>query len=151
MVNINQLNELTQSLNPSTKTDNGKGDADAFQNALNKAMDTPGDTSESAAASGLGEISATRPILNDPSAAISGQTEKLLDLLDSYAGQLESSQVTLKQIAPMIQEINDAAGQLQQESQGLGSDHEELKNIADQTVMTARSEYIRFQRGDYLS
>ncbi len=151
MVNINKLNELTQALGNPAKKDGVQKGTDGFQNALNNAMETRESTSELTGTSGLGELVSTRPVIADPSGAVSGRTGDLLDLLDSYVQQLENSQVSLKALAPLIQQINDQAQQLQEESQGLGADHSELKTIADQTALAAQSEFMRFQRGDYLS
>ena len=75
----------------------------------------------------------------------------LLGLLDDYSSKLENPGVSLKNIAPVLEKINQNADSLLKESMSLGSGNQELKNIATQTVIAARSEYVRFQRGDYLS
>jgi hypothetical protein len=101
---------------------------------------------------GLGEITSARtmPVPAQPE-LVSGSTEKLLELLDSYAGQLQNPDISLKHLAPVLETINQKADQLVTETLSLGPDHAGLKDIATQTAVAARVEYVKFQRGDYLS
>ena len=101
--------------------------------------------------SGLGEIAAPSFDLEDPSSIVTGKTDELLGLLDSYVSQLEDPNVSLKNIAPMLDKINANAGSLLEDTRFLGEADSGLKDIATQTVVAARTEYEKFQRGDYLS
>ena len=154
MVNIHQINELTQSFQgPQAKGAKPEG-SDAFKNALSQALEeteSP-DMQTSAATAGLGEITSTQAIqIQQPADIVSGSTDKLLGLLDTYASQLENPGVPLKQIAPVLEQINENAGNLLKQTQALGNADADLKDIATQTAMAARTEYVKFQRGDYLS
>jgi hypothetical protein len=102
-------------------------------------------------ATALGEIPSVGLKVQDQSSIVSGKTDMLLGLLDDYSSKLENPGVSLKNIAPVLEKINQNADSLLKESMSLGSGNQELKNIATQTVIAARSEYVRFQRGDYLS
>jgi hypothetical protein len=54
-------------------------------------------------------------------------------------------------MAPVLETIHQRADQLVEETRTLGSDHAGLRDIATQTAVAAQTEYIKFQRGDYLS
>jgi hypothetical protein len=160
MVNINQINELTQSVGGTTAGASKTKKTDAFKNALSQALaqTEKGDIDETESSrmgtpttSALGEIPSTGLRVQDQSAIVSGKTDTLLGLLDVYSNQLENPGVSLKSIAPILEQINQNADSLLKESTSLGTGNQELKDIATQTVIAARTEYVRFQRGDYLS
>jgi hypothetical protein len=161
MVNINHINELTKSMGmpaagtPKTEKTGG------FENVLTQALgqadqagqtdetETPGTQATEAPA--LEEISSTGLYLQDQSAIVSEKTDALLGLLEAYSNQLENPDVSLKNIAPILEQINQEADSLLEDSTSLGAGETNLKEIATQTVITAQTEYQRFQRGDYLS
>ncbi len=72
-------------------------------------------------------------------------------MLDSYSLKLENPNISLKNIAKVLEEIKENAGSLLKETERLTTADTNLKNIATQTIVTAQTEYIKFQRGDYLS
>jgi len=72
-------------------------------------------------------------------------------MLESYAGQLENPEVSLRNIEPVLKEINTEADALLKKTRFLGEEDNGLKEIATQTVLAARTEYEKFQRGDYLA
>jgi exonuclease VII small subunit len=76
--------------------------------------------------------------------------EDLLDLLDDYRSQLADPQATLKDIHPLISQIEKEKEQLTPVLDSL-ADGDELKNILNQTLVTASLEVIKFNRGDYIS
>jgi hypothetical protein len=160
MVDIKQINELTQSMGKppakATKTE----DTGVFGNALTKALGLAqtedSDETESIVmatkeATALGEIASTGLQLQDQSSIVSGKTDRLLGLLDLYSSKLENPEESLKNIAPILEQINENADSLLKESVSLGTGNRDLKDIATQTIIAARTEYQRFQRGDYLS
>jgi len=159
MVNINHINELTQSKAVpagTAKTEKTGG----FENVLTQALgqvNQAGQTDETeppgmemTTASALGEIPSTGLYLQDQSAIVSEKTDALLGLLDAYSNKLENPGVSLKSIAPILEQINQKADGLLKESLSLGSG-DALKEIATQAVIAAQTEYQRFQRGDYVS
>ncbi len=168
MNKIDSTNETNQSLTVSNIKSSKDKKADAFENVLNKALDpgsaTPvkatdkikGSKMENTATGRLQEIiSKDFNIVNlsdvNSSNIISEQTDKLLGMLDSYSSQLIDPDISLKRIAPVVEEINNNAGNLLKETQNLTDLDVDLKMIATHTAITAQTEYLKFQRGDYLS
>lgn len=152
MVDINRINELAQTMGghaqPNQRTGEGAGAFDALlNNALDQAESAEGETQ----VSGLGEITAPAFDLDNPASIVTGKTDQLLGLLDTYVSRLEDPGVSLKTIAPMLEQINANAGSLLEDTRFLGDADSGLRDIATQTVVTARTEYEKFQRGDYLS
>lgn len=153
MVNIHQINELTQSLQGTQAKDTKPGGGEAFKNALEQAIEESefSEMKTNAPVSGLEEVTPTQVVqIQQPSEIVSGSTDKLLGMLDDYASQLENSGVSLKQLAPVLEQINEDAEKLLSQTQSLGNANAELKNIATQAAVTAQAEYVKFQRGDYL-
>jgi CRISPR/Cas system CMR-associated protein Cmr5 small subunit len=72
-------------------------------------------------------------------------------MLDSYSSKLDDRNVSLKNIAPVLEKIKDHAGNLLKETERLTDADANLKKIATRTIITAQTEYLKFQRGDYLS
>ena len=72
-------------------------------------------------------------------------------MLDAYSSKLIDPNIPLKNIAPVVEEINNNADSLLKETQNLTDSDINLKQIATQTIVTAQTEYLKFQRGDYIS
>ena len=163
MVNIHQINELTQALGGASASESKTEKTGVFENALTQALDQAGQAGQEQTkepntsgmgitmATALGEIPSPGLQLQEQSSIVSGKTDMLLGLLDAYSSKLEDPAVSLKNIAPVLEKINQNADSLLKESMSLDSEDQALKNIATQTVIAARTEYARFQRGDYLS
>jgi len=98
---------------------------------------------------GLEEITSKNIDIVNLSDIISGQTDKLLGMLDLYSSKLVDPDISLKSIAPVLEEINNNAGSLLEETQNLTNVDTDLRKIATQTIVTAQTEYLKFQRGDY--
>ena len=152
MTNINPTNKTDQSfatLNP--KISKSKA-TDAFENALTKALDkTEALEMEHTSTNALSEIASKELNIINSSAIVSGRTDKLLEMLDSYSSKLEDPSISLKSIAPILEEIKHTAGTLLKETEKLTVTDDRLKKIANHTIVTANTEYLKFQRGDYLS
>ena len=101
--------------------------------------------------SALEEIQSAYFGIQGPSSIVTGKTDKLLGLLDTFAAQLEDPEISLKTMAPVIEKLNENASTLLKETESLGQEESGLKEIATRTAVTARNEYIKFQRGDYIS
>ncbi len=164
MTNINNVNESTQVFG-ATDTKNSVGikpvdgnkpadgiKTDAFENALSKALDnSEAPDMKPSTNSALGEIASTGLKFINPSEVVSGKTNELLKMLESYSSKLEDPNISLKNIAPELEKILNNATNLQKETGALEKSDEGLKEIATQTIVTAQTEYLKFQRGDYLS
>lgn len=152
MSNVNQINESTQPIGvQGANKPKGAQASDAFDALLNSAIDKTDKTEEDTMVSGLGEIAAPGFDLKSPSSVVTGKTDELLGLMDTYAAQLGNPDISLKRIAPVLEQMNSDAQRLMEETRFLGSQETGLKEIATQTAIAARTEYEKFQRGDYLS
>jgi len=76
--------------------------------------------------------------------------ENLIDLLDQYRQKLTDPRMTLKKIDPIIQEMSEEKETLAPVLDSL-PDGEGLKNILNQTLVTASLEITKFYRGDYIT
>lgn len=125
---------------------------DFFKDSLNKAMGDRKATDTLAPPVALGEVRPTSfHEINSPAQRIVSQTTQLLDLLDNYASDLNNPSRSLKDMAPLVDEINANANDLLRETGQMLDPDENLRQIASEAVMTARMELIRFNRGDYVS
>ena len=76
--------------------------------------------------------------------------ENLIGLLDQYRQKLADPGVTLKNIDPIIKEINLETDKLSPAIDSLPQDGE-LKELMNQTLVTASLEVTKFYRGDYIA
>ena len=76
--------------------------------------------------------------------------ENLIGLLDQYRLQLADPGVTLRNIDPIIRKIDQETENLTPVIDSLPED-EDLKNIINQTLVTASLEVSKFYRGDYIA
>jgi hypothetical protein len=76
--------------------------------------------------------------------------ESFLKLLDEYCGKLGDSRVSLKDIYPVISEIDKQKESLIPLLDSL-SDVDELRHILNQTLITASLEVIKFNKGEYIT
>lgn len=152
MANIKQINESAPPFAaPAPKATKSSG-TDAFENALSKALDrTEATGMKQTSANALPEIASKELKFIDSSDIVSGKTQDLLKMLDVYSSKLGDPGVSLKSIAPDLEKINHNADTLLKETLKLTDADDELKKIATQTAVTAQTEYLKFQRGDYLS
>lgn len=152
MTKINPIDETAQSFAASNTKVSKAQKTDVFENVLSKALDrTEAPEMEQAPANTLREIVFKDLNIVSSTDIVSGNTDKLLQMLDLYSSKLEDPGVSLKSIAPVLEKIRDNAGSLLEETQKLTDADAKLKKIATQTIVTAQTEYLKFQRGDYLS
>jgi hypothetical protein len=152
MTHIHPTNEVDPSFTVSTTKVSKNKDTDAFENALSKALDNrEAPEMKTTPANSLGEIESTSLQLLQPSDIVAGRTDRLLKMLDAYASKLKDPEISLKSLAPVLEEIQKNAGSLEREIRDLTRKDAGLKTIADQTLVTVQTEVLKFQRGDYLS
>lgn len=151
MTNINPIHDNLPSFGASNAKTLKTGETDSFGIALGKALDKTQETeTEGTPANALMEIGSKELNIVNTSDVVSGKTNTLLEMLDSYASKLDDPSVSLKSIAPVLEEINTKADSLLKETQLLTDTDAALKKVATQTIVTAQTEYLKFQRGDYL-
>jgi len=156
---INPINSSTPIERQGEIAKQGEGpskiNANIFKQALDKAIDSNKkeySTIEKVTQnSSLSEINAILDkSIDDPDIEIQDKTDLLLKQLDYYSAQLENPNITLKNIEPLLEEIKKSAGSLLENTGSKKFIDENLINIAKQSALTANTEYIKFQRGDYI-
>lgn len=97
-------------------------------------------------------VSKTSPVFFAPTVdrqEVVSRVIKFLDIMEEYAGKLNSPGVSLKEIDPLVAIIETKKNDLQGLSQSL-SPSDELKTILDETLIRSSVEVIKFNRGDYI-
>ncbi len=155
MINpINTYTPVNQS-SSSGKTAKSSEQAQMFKNILDGATENlTGSNIDTNALQSLGEISPmSSSIMPDSSGILQTHTEDLLAKLEKYSNQMQNPAISLKEIESLVNDIYTNAQDLLNETKSLedetGGDPE-LMDIASQFAITAQSEYIKFQRGDYI-
>lgn len=153
MTHINSIHDASVSTvtgkNQTAKSKTG----DAFETALNNAV-AKTETTEKQKQSGvfaLQEIASRSLEIQSTTDIVSAKTDQLIEMLDKFSIQLGNPGVSLKKISSVLEQIQKDAGDLLTETQRLAPQDSALKDIANQTALTAQTEFIKFQRGDYLS
>lgn len=156
MDKLSQIIESAKTLAASNIKAGNSSSSDAFENALSKAIDSEksaakGPGMENTAVNTLSEIPSADFNLESSADIVFSKTDRMLEMLSSYTSQLADPDVPLKNMAPVLEQINQTAGTLYKEAQNLSEKDAGLKSIANNAVITAQSEYQKFQRGDYLA
>jgi hypothetical protein len=145
---------LTQYAETPTKNKAGQTDGQEFAKTLAQAV---GSTSSSTTVSGtnataslmeasmLGRIMATGTKGVEPVE----QIEKALGLLDQFSMALSDPSRTLKQVAPLVEDLEAESVKLGRLSQELSGDNG-LKALLNETAVLAGVEAAKFKRGDYV-
>ena len=90
------------------------------------------------------------PFLSGREISIVDRAERLLDTLDEYQEKLASPEFTLRDISPLIGEM-EAGNEILTSAVNDLSHGDELKNILNQVIITSSVEIIKFNRGDYVT
>lgn len=90
------------------------------------------------------------PLQTGETNAVVDHAEKLLDTLDTYQRKLAGPEFTLRDIAPLVKEMETENEILASAIESLSGD-DKLKNILNQIVIASSVEIIKFNRGDYIS
>jgi hypothetical protein len=77
------------------------------------------------------------------------QLERTLDQMDRYALALGDESRTLKDLAPLADDLGQAADRLSRLSQGL-KESDPLKGLSNEAAVLATVEAMKFKRGDYI-
>ena len=75
--------------------------------------------------------------------------ERFIDIMDEYRCKLSDPQCTLKQIQPYLEKMNAERDNMQLLLDDL-SDQEPLKDLLNRALVTASTETLKFNRGDYI-
>jgi hypothetical protein len=78
------------------------------------------------------------------------RVENLINLLEDYRQQLQNPKVTLRSLEPMLNAIANEKDELSTKLDSIPNE-DGLKDILNQTLITASLEVIKFYRGDYIT
>ena len=119
---------------------------DGVMDASKKADPQAHDTTPTATQAGMG-LKGCEPVGGYP---VIAQAERLLDMLGEYQRQLADPAVTLRQMSPLIRQL-EICRQGLVPAIDLLADEDELKNILNEIIITSSVEIVRFNRGDYVN
>jgi hypothetical protein len=77
------------------------------------------------------------------------QIENMLDLLDQYRHELADPNSTLKDIQPLVESLQAAKNQLIPALDSI-ADGDRLKQILNETLITASTEVFKYNKGEYI-
>ena len=78
------------------------------------------------------------------------QSEKILNLLDHYAGELADPSRTLKDIRPLVDSIEKEVTLMESEAVNKVQDDKALDSLVKELAVTAKVAMYKFHRGDYI-
>jgi len=78
------------------------------------------------------------------------QGDKVLDLLDAYAAELNNPEKNLKDIDPLVKAIEKEMNIFETKRADHPGMDEEMDGIAQDLSITANVALLKFQRGDYI-
>ena len=78
------------------------------------------------------------------------QSEKILNLLDDYAGELADPSRTLKDIRPLVDSIEKEVTLMESEAVNKVQDDKALDSLVKELAVTAKVAMYKFHRGDYI-
>lgn len=121
--------------------------ANDFGEILKQTIDQT--SSASGPASGPAAAIRCQPLRSTPELSAVGRLEGFLDLLEGYCQKLSNPRVSLKGLEASVRQLEAGRDTL---SRTLGSlpESDGLREVLNQTLVTAEVEIIRFRRGDYL-
>ena len=99
----------------------------------------------------LDELQATTsPCPVDSKSDVIVQGEKLLNLLDHYAGELADPAKTLKEIRPLVDSIEKEVTIIESEAVNNVQNDKALDRLVKDLTVTAKVAMYKFHRGDYI-
>lgn len=99
----------------------------------------------------LDEIHATTsPCSVDSKSDVIVQSEKILNLLDNYAGELADPARTLKDIRPLVDSIEKEVTLMESEAVNKVRNDKALDRLVKDLAVTAKVAMYKFHRGDFI-
>ena len=99
----------------------------------------------------LDEIQTTNsPCPVDSKSDVIVQSEKILNLLDNYAGELADPVRTLKDIRPLVDSIEKEVTLMESEAVNKVQNDKALDRLVKDLAVTAKVAMYKFNRGDYI-
>jgi hypothetical protein len=147
---IDGNNDLMRMIIKPVQKDAKKGST-AFGEVLDDALKNPDACQTQNTISNIGLGGAVKPIGMDRLSfdrPIVDQTEDLIELLADYQGKLGNPSVPLREIEPVMQQMDSLGRKLVPNADSLPGNHP-LKEILAQTLITVSLELQRFNSGQY--
>jgi hypothetical protein len=92
----------------------------------------------------------TSPCPVDSKSDVIVQSEKILNLLDHYAGDLADPARTLKDIRPLVDSIEKEVTLMESEAVNKVQNDKALDRLVKDLAVTAKVAMYKFHRGDYI-
>ncbi len=149
---MDKIHQVSENSHFKQQTVSNKSKPGEFQSALATVLTAKGAKSHHTHQKmPLGEVA---PVYPQPielgQAEFLARTEQLIEMLDNYKSQLGNPERSLKDIAPLMNEIREKAGELITSSGDASQPDGALKKIVDNVALKASVEYIKYYRGDLL-
>ncbi len=150
---IDSINSLSGSPSPSVNRPE-ETQGDDFKSILEDKMASPpvednDETRPSSGAEMIPDIAfPTVPPASDGD--LVGQVEDFLDTLENYQQKLMDPDTSLKELSPLVEQIQSEGENLADALEGLQAD-DGMRDILSQLLITSSLEMIRFNRGDYIA
>lgn len=143
---------LQQPKQDETRASKDLRSGEAFGDMLQRAVGRDGASSTVQKNATLSEPQAIRSFVSPAiqSGDFTGEASRAIDLLETYSDALSNPQKTLKDIEPTLSAFISETESMYNDYIESGNENAELKEIMESLLRTARSEAVRFQRGDYL-
>ena len=148
---INKINQSMQNLTDKKIEIKENNQNNLFEQTLEKATNKIKSSEiNNIPSKSLKEIPSTSLEIHNSYSNIETKTDKLLQMLEYYSTQIGDPKISLKKIEPVLEQIKTQAEKLIQKTNDLPDVDSDIKNIARKCALMANTEYIKFQRGDYL-
>ena len=99
----------------------------------------------------MNEINGTLPRnLLEGKSNVLKQGDKILNLLDDYGRVLTDPAMTLKEIEPLVERIEEEVSLFEVEAAQVGQDDKALSRLTHDLATTAQVALFKFRRGDFL-
>ena len=99
----------------------------------------------------MNEINGTLPQnLLEGKSTVLKQGDKILNLLDDYGRVLTDPAMTLKEIEPLVERIEEEVSLFEMKAAQVGHDDKALDRLTHDLATTAQVSLFKFRRGDFL-
>ena len=99
----------------------------------------------------MNEINGTLPQnLLEGKSTVLKQGDKILNLLDDYGRVLTDPAMTLKEIEPLVERIEEEVSLFEVDAAQVGQDDKALSRLTHDLATTAQVALFKFRRGDFL-
>lgn len=131
----------------------GRADGKDFGTVLRETVERssqPAPEPQVSSVAPLATVRGCQPTIRPDTGLLVERVGKLLDTLDAYRQKLADTRYTVRDMYPDIERFSQQSNDLMPILDSL-PESDGLKDVLNQTLMTATLEVIRFYRGDYVT